>query len=86
MFSRSLSGNSGTTEPNAVRVPFSSAGKIARSLLAAHRHLLSPVLQITHRAISTFLIKQAGLKHQQAATGAVTLNQRFGGKQSHANL
>ena len=45
--------------------------------------LLSPVLQITHRAISTFLIKQAGLKRVQAATGVVTLIQRFG---SAANL
>jgi hypothetical protein len=49
-----------------------------RFLLAAHPHLLSPVLQVTHRAISTFLIKQVGLKRAQAATGAVTLIQRFG--------
>jgi Putative transposase len=41
------------------------------------------VLQIVHRVISGFLIKQAGLKHTQAATGAVTLIQRFG---SAANL
>ena len=54
-----------------------------RVLLAAHPQLLSPVLQITHRAISTFLIKQAGLKRAQAATGTVTLIQRFG---SAANL
>jgi hypothetical protein len=45
--------------------------------------LLSPALQVTHRAISTFLIKQAGLKRAQAAIGAVTLIQRFG---SAANL
>jgi hypothetical protein len=38
-----------------------------RFLLAAHPHLISPVLQITHRANSTFLIKQAGLKRSQAA-------------------
>ena len=54
-----------------------------RFLLAAHPQLLSPVLRLTHRAISTFLIKQAGLKRAQAATGAVTLIQRFG---SAANL
>jgi hypothetical protein len=34
-------------------------------------------------AISTFLIKQAGLQRAQAATGAVTLIQRFG---SAANM
>ncbi len=38
---------------------------------------------IGRRAISTFLIKQAGLRRAQAATGAVTLIQRFG---SAANL
>jgi hypothetical protein len=54
-----------------------------RFLLAAHPQLLSPVLQVTHRAISNFLIKQTGLKRAQAATGAVTLIQRFG---SAANL
>jgi pyruvate/oxaloacetate carboxyltransferase len=41
------------------------------------------VLQVVNRAISSFLIKQAGLKRPQAATGAVTLIQRFG---SAANL
>jgi hypothetical protein len=54
-----------------------------RFLLAAHPHLLSPVLQLVYRAISTFLMKQAGLTRSQAATGAVTLIQRFG---SAANL
>ena len=54
-----------------------------RFLLAAHPHLLSPVLQVVNRAISSFLIRQAGLKRPQAATGAVTLIQRFG---SAANL
>ncbi len=49
-----------------------------RFLLAAHPHLLAPVLQVVNRAISSFLIKQAGLKRPQAATGAVTLIQRFG--------
>jgi hypothetical protein len=54
-----------------------------RYLLATHPHLLPPVLQVIHRAISTFLIKQAGVTHAQAQTGAVTLIQRFG---SAANL
>ena len=51
--------------------------------LAAHPHLISPVLQVISRAISTFLIKQAGFKRPDAQTGAVTLIQRFG---SAANL
>ncbi|MDV6344310.1 transposase [Nitrosomonas sp. Is37] len=46
-------------------------------------HLLSPVLQVIQRAISTFLIKQAGFKRRNAQTGAITLIQRFG---SAANL
>jgi hypothetical protein len=54
-----------------------------RVLLAAHPHLLSPVLQVINRAVSTFLIKQAGLTRAEAQTGAVTLIQRFG---SAANL
>ncbi len=54
-----------------------------RFLLAAHPHLLSPVLGVVNRAISTFLIKQADLKRTEAQTGAVTLIQRFG---SAANL
>ncbi|MDO9311891.1 MAG: transposase zinc-binding domain-containing protein [Nitrosomonas sp.] len=43
---------------------------------AAHPHLLTPVLQVIQRAISTFLIKQAGLKRRDAQTGAITLIQR----------
>ncbi len=54
-----------------------------RFLLAAHPHLLSPVLGVVNRAISTFLIKQAGLNRVEAQTAAVTLIQRFG---SAANL
>lgn len=54
-----------------------------RFLLASHPYLLSPVLQVINRAISTFLTKQAGLKRTEAQTGAVTLIQRFG---SAANL
>jgi hypothetical protein len=33
-----------------------------RILFAAHPELLSPLLQIIHRVIATFLIKQSGLK------------------------
>ena len=49
-----------------------------RSLFAVHPELLAPVLQIIHRSIATFLFKQTGQKRDQAATGAVTLIQRFG--------
>ena len=41
------------------------------------------MLQIIHRAIAKFLFTQTGQKRDQAATGAVTLIQRFG---SAANL
>jgi len=54
-----------------------------RHLFASQPHLLSPVLQVIHRVLSTFVIHQAGLTHAQAQTGAVTLIQRFG---SAANL
>ena len=54
-----------------------------RHLFASQPQLLSPVLQVIHRALSTFVIHQAGLTHAQAQTGAVTLIQRFG---SAANL
>jgi hypothetical protein len=37
-----------------------------RYLFATHPHLLSPVLQVITRAISTLLIKQAGLTRTQA--------------------
>ncbi len=46
-------------------------------LFAAHPELLAPVLRIVHRVMSGFLIKQAGLKRTEAATGAVPLIQRF---------
>src|SRR5262245_59806104 len=49
----------------------------------AQPQLLAPTLQVIHRVIATFLIKQSGLKPRQANTGAVTLIQRFG---SAANL
>ena len=54
-----------------------------RSLFAVHPELLAPIFQIIHRAIATFLFTQTGQKRDQAATGAVTLIQRFG---SAANL
>ena len=41
------------------------------------------MLQVVHRAITRFLLDQAGLKAEQADSGAVTLIQRFG---SAANL
>ncbi len=54
-----------------------------RGLHAVHPELLAPILQIIHRAIATFLIERIGIKRDQAATGALTLIQRFG---SAANL
>jgi hypothetical protein len=53
------------------------------TLFVALARLLSPVLQVIHRVIATFLIKQAVLKRSEADTGAVTPIQRFG---SAANL
>ncbi len=41
-----------------------------RSLFAVHPELLAPVLQIIHRVIATHLIKQAGVKRSEAATGS----------------
>ncbi|MBK7060170.1 MAG: transposase zinc-binding domain-containing protein [Rubrivivax sp.] len=49
-----------------------------RLLLAAQPKLVTPVLQVVHRAITRFLLDQAGLKAEQADSGAVTLIQRFG--------
>jgi hypothetical protein len=54
-----------------------------RSLFAVYPELLTPVLRLVHRAIHTHLIKQTGVKRDEAASGAVTLIQRFG---SAANL
>ena len=54
-----------------------------RVLLAAHPHLLTPVLEIIHRVVARFLAKVARLKRSEARAGAVTLIQRFG---SAANL
>ncbi len=49
-----------------------------RILFAVPSELLTLVLRITHSVIAGFLLKQAGLKRSTAATGAVTLIQRFG--------
>jgi hypothetical protein len=54
-----------------------------RSLFAIYPELLTAVLRILHRAIHTHLIQQTGVKRDEAASGAVTLIQRFG---SAANL
>ena len=54
-----------------------------RLLLAAQPQLVTPVLQVVHRVITRHLLGQAGLKADEADSGAVTLIQRFG---SAANL
>ena len=46
-----------------------------RLLLAAQPSLVTPALQVVHRAITRFLLGQAGLKDEQADSGAVTLIQ-----------
>ncbi len=54
-----------------------------RLLLAAQPKLMTPVLQVVQRVITRHLLGQAGLKADEADSGAVTLIQRFG---SAANL
>jgi len=49
-----------------------------RNLLATRPGLVTQVLGIVYRAISCNLIRKAGLTRASAATGAVTLIQRFG--------
>ena len=49
-----------------------------RFLLSNSPQVMSQVLGIVNRSISTHLIKKAGFKTTQAQTGAVTLIQRFG--------
>ena len=49
-----------------------------RLLLAAQPKLVTPVLQVVHRVITRHLLSQAGLKAEEADSGAVTLIQRFG--------
>ena len=46
-----------------------------RLLLAAQPKLVTPVLQAVHRVITRFLLHQAGLKADEADSGAVTLIQ-----------
>ena len=55
----------------------------AQLLLAAQPKLMTPVLQVVHRVITRHLLGQAGLKPDEADSGAVTLIRRFG---SAANL
>ena len=54
-----------------------------RLLLAAQLKLMTAVLHVVHRVITSHLLGQAGLKPDEADSGAVTLIQRFG---SAANL
>jgi ribosomal protein S27E len=49
-----------------------------RFLLAANPAALTQVLGVVYRTIARYLISQAGLTRTRAATGAVTLIQRFG--------
>lgn len=50
-----------------------------RFLLAARPEVLTQVLAVVQRGISTFIVRQTGLNVSSAArTGAVTLIQRFG--------
>ena len=49
-----------------------------RLLLAARPLLVTPVLQVVQRVLTRFLLDQAGLKADEADSGAVTLVQRFG--------
>ena len=49
-----------------------------RFLFASRPALMGQALGIVYRVIATQLIKQAGLTHKTARTGAVTLIQRFG--------
>jgi hypothetical protein len=49
-----------------------------RFLFANDPAVMSKVLSIVTRAISTFLIQQGGCKHSTARTGSVTFIQRFG--------
>ena len=54
-----------------------------RLLLAAQPKRVTPVLQVAHRVITRHLLGRAGLKADEADSGAVTLIRRFG---SAANL
>lgn len=54
-----------------------------RILLASRPELITPLLAVIQRVITTFLIRQSGLPRHVVQTGAVTLIQRFS---SAANL
>jgi hypothetical protein len=55
-----------------------------RLLLAAQPKLVTPVLQVVHRAITHHLLGQAGrLKADEADSGAVTLILRCGSAAQH---
>ena len=49
-----------------------------RLLLAAQSKRVTPMLQVVHRVTTRHLLGQAGLKADEADSGAVTLIQRFG--------
>ncbi len=53
-------------------VPRCTAAHPPRVLLAAQPKLVTPVLQVVHRVITRHLLKQAGLKADEADSGAVT--------------
>lgn len=54
-----------------------------RSVFAIHPQLITPVLQIIQRALHGHHLKQTGVPREHAASGGITLIQRFG---SAANL
>ena len=54
-----------------------AADPAALAALAAQPKLVAPVLRVVHRVISCHLLGQAGLKADEADSGAVTLIQRF---------
>jgi hypothetical protein len=49
-----------------------------RFLFASRPAIMSRVLGIVYRCITTYLIKKTGFSRKTAQTGAVTLIQRFG--------
>jgi len=49
-----------------------------RHLFASQPHLLSPVLQVIHRALSTFVIHQAGLTHARPKPARSPLSNGLG--------
>jgi hypothetical protein len=63
--------------------PFAVLRLSTGQTVTPHPQLLSPALRVVDRAISTFLIQQAGFNRSAAQTGAVTRIQRCG---SAANL